>query len=165
MTDSLPAIGLGMEQADDSLMELPPRPKNEGFFANNLFVRIVLEGVVIGLLALVAFILGSQVNEATGHTMAFMTLGTAQLLHAYNTKSEHSIFNKKTFNNKVLNLAVIVGFVLQLAVIYIPGLNDKVFKFTGLSIIQLLISVGLALVSIVIVEITKLIRNANKKSK
>ena len=165
ITDSLPAIGLGMEQADDSLMELPPRPKNEGFFANNLFVRIVFEGVVIGLLALVAFILGSQVNEATGHTMAFMTLGIAQLLHAYNTKSEHSIFNKKTFNNKVLNLAVIVGFVLQLAVIYIPGLNDKVFKFTGLSIIQLLISVGLALVSVVIVEITKLIRNANKKSK
>ena len=134
ITDSLPAIGLGMEKADDSLMELPPRPKTEGFFANNLFVKIALEGMVIGLLTLVSYYIGSLTSEAVGHTMAFMTLGTCQLFHSYNTKSNHTVFSKKTFNNKVLNLAVLLGFALQLCVIYIPGLNNVVFQFESLSI-------------------------------
>lgn len=164
ITDSLPAIGLGMEKADDSLMELPPRPKTEGFFANNLFVKIALEGMVIGLLTLVSYYIGSLTSEAVGHTMAFMTLGTCQLFHSYNTKSNHTVFSKKTFNNKVLNLAVLLGFALQLCVIYIPGLNNVVFQFESLSIANLGISVGLAFVIVIVMEIAKLFKN-NKKTK
>ena len=164
ITDSLPAIGLGMEKADDSLMELPPRPKTEGFFANNLFVKIALEGMIIGLLTLVSYYIGSLTSEAVGHTMAFMTLGTCQLFHSYNTKSNHTVFSKKTFNNKVLNLAVLLGFALQLCVIYIPGLNNVVFQFESLSIANLGISVGLAFVIVIVMEIAKLFKN-NKKTK
>lgn len=164
ITDSLPAIGLGMEKADDSLMELPPRPKTEGFFANNLFVKIALEGMVIGLLTLVSYYIGSLTSEEVGHTMAFMTLGTCQLLHSYNTKSNHTVFSKKTFNNKVLNLAVLLGFVLQLCVIYIPGVNNVVFQFESLSIANLGISLGLAFVIVIVMEIAKLFKN-NKKTK
>ena len=164
ITDSLPAIGLGMEKADDSLMDLPPRPKTEGFFANNLFVKIALEGMVIGLLTLVSYYIGSLTSEAVGHTMAFMTLGTCQLFHSYNTKSHHTVFSKKTFNNKVLNLAVLLGFVLQLCVIYIPGVNNVVFQFESLSIANLGISVGLAFVIVIVMEIAKLFKN-NKKTK
>ena len=164
ITDSLPAIGLGMEKADDSLMELPPRPKTEGFFANHLFVKIALEGMIIGLLTLVSYYIGSLTSEAVGHTMAFMTLGTCQLFHSYNTKSNHTVFSKKTFNNKVLNLAVLLGFALQLCVIYIPGLNNVVFQFESLSIANLGISVGLAFVIVIVMEIAKLFKN-NKKTK
>lgn len=164
ITDSLPAIGLGMEKADDSLMELPPRPKTEGFFANNLFVKIALEGMVIGLLTLVSYYIGSLTSEEVGHTMAFMTLGTCQLFHSYNTKSNHTVFSKKTFNNKVLNLAVLLGFVLQLCVIYIPGVNNVVFQFESLSIANLGISLGLAFVIVIVMEIAKLFKN-NKKTK
>ena len=164
ITDSLPAIGLGMEKADDSLMDLPPRPKTEGFFANNLFVKIALEGMVIGLLTLVSYYIGSLTSETVGHTMAFMTLGTCQLFHSYNTKSHHTVFSKKTFNNKVLNLAVLLGFVLQLCVIYIPGVNNVVFQFESLSIANLGISVGLAFVIVIVMEIAKLFKN-NKKTK
>ena len=153
-----------MEKADDSLMDLPPRPKTEGFFANNLFVKIALEGMVIGLLTLVSYYIGSLTSEAIGHTMAFMTLGTCQLLHSYNTKSNHTVFSKKTFNNKVLNLAVLLGFVLQLCVIYIPGVNNVVFQFESLSIANLGISVGLAFVIVIVMEIAKLFKN-NKKTK
>ena len=164
ITDSLPAIGLGMEKADDSLMDLPPRPKTEGFFANNLFVKIALEGMVIGLLTLVSYYIGSLTSGEVGHTMAFMTLGTCQLFHSYNTKSNHTVFSKKTFNNKVLNLAVLVGFALQLCVIYIPGVNNVVFQFESLSIANLGISVGLAFVIVIVMEIAKLFKN-NKKTK
>jgi Ca2+-transporting ATPase len=95
--------------------------------------------------------------------MAFLTLSSTQLFHAFNVKSDHSIFSKHTFDNRFLNMAFIIGFVLQLFVIYCPGLNSAVFKFEALSVVQLLISIGLALVMVVVMEISKL--TSNKKNK
>jgi Ca2+-transporting ATPase len=95
--------------------------------------------------------------------MAFLTLSSTQLFHAFNVKSNHSIFSKHTFDNKFLNMAFIVGFVLQIFVIYCPGLNTAVFKFSPLEIVPFAISIGLALLIVVIMEISKLISRLRNK--
>ena len=156
ITDSLPAFGLGMEKATDELMKQKPRPKNEGFFANKLGLEIIVEGIIIGILTLLAYIIGEQVDHTTGQTMAFLTLSSTQLFHAFNVKSNKSVFRKETFNNSFLNFAFIIGFVLQLLVIYIPVVNTQIFSLTPLDITHLLISVGLAFSMVIIMEIAKL---------
>ena len=159
ITDSLPAFGLGMEKPSDDIMNYPPRPKNEGFFANKLALHISLEGIAIGLLTLASYVIGyftTGKNNMVGQTMAFLTLSGCQLFHAYNVKSNGTVFKKDTFNNKFLNLAFVVGFILQFSVMYIPGLHDKVFKLAALSFSQVAISVGLAFAIVIIMEIFKL---------
>lgn len=156
ITDSLPAFGLGMERPDDDIMNKKPRKINEGFFANKLGLSIAIEGMLIGLLTLISYIIGEKTDHITGQTMAFLTLSSCQLFHAFNIKSEHTIFTKQTFNNRFLNVAFIIGFVLQMAVIYIPGLNSKIFSLTALSFSQFIISVLLAFSIVVIMEIAKL---------
>ncbi len=156
ITDSLPAFGLGMEKATDELMKQKPRPKNEGFFANKLGFEIIIEGIIIGILTLIAYIIGEQVDHMTGQTMAFLTLSSTQLFHAFNVKSSHSVFRKETFNNSFLNFAFVIGFVLQLLVIYIPVLNTQIFSLAPLDITHLLISIGLAFSIVIIMEIAKL---------
>ncbi len=167
VTDSLPAFGLGMESPDDEIMLQKPRPKTEGFFANNLALHIVLEGICVGLLTLTSYIIGETVigSHEVGTTMAFVTLALTQLFHSYNVKSEHTLFHKTTFNNKMLNLAFIVGFVLQMAVVYIPGLNTEIFQTVALKWNELLIAVGLALSIVVIMEVYKLVAKLVEKSK
>ena len=165
ITDSLPAFGLGMEKASDDIMKEKPREKGEGFFANKLWLHIALEGTCIGLLTLASYLIGDLVFESVtiGQTMAFLTLSSLQLFHSYNVKSEHSVFSKSTFNNKMLNIAFIIGMSLQFIVIYTPGLNN-IFKLEALNIVPLLISLGLAFVIVIIMEIYKLIKN-NIKNK
>ena len=158
ITDSLPAFGIGMEEAEDSVMDQKPRPKNEGFFANGYIWKICVEGVIIGGVTLIAYLLGNKVfqNHAVGQTMAFLTLSSTQLFHAYNVKSHHSVFSPKSYKNKFMNFAFIVGFALQIAVIYIPGIQD-LFEFAPLNIGQFGICIGLSLVMVVIQEIIKLV--------
>lgn len=167
VTDSLPAFGLGMEAPDDEIMLQKPRPKTEGFFANNLALHIVLEGICVGLLTLTSYIIGETVigNHEVGSTMAFVTLALTQLFHSYNVKSEHTIFHKSTLNNKMLNLAFVVGFVLQMAVVYIPGVNTNVFQTVALKWNELLIAIGLALAMVVIMEVYKLVVKLVSKTK
>ena len=167
VTDSLPAFGLGMEAPDDEIMLQKPRPKTEGFFANNLALHIVLEGICIGLLTLTSYIIGETVigSHEVGTTMAFVTLAITQLFHSFNVKSEHTLFHKTTFNNKMLNLAFILGFALQMAVVYIPGLNTGVFQTVALKWNELLIAIGLAFAMVVIMEVYKLVARLVEKAK
>ena len=167
VTDSLPAFGLGMEAPDDEIMLKKPRPKTEGFFANNLALHIVLEGTCVGLLTLTSYIIGETVigSHDVGSTMAFVTLALTQLFHSYNVKSEHTIFHKTTLNNKMLNLAFVLGFVLQMAVVYIPGLNTGIFQTVALKWNELLIAVGLAFAMVIIMEIYKLVDKLVEKAK
>lgn len=163
ITDSLPAFGLGMEDPEDSVMLEKPRSKKESFFSGHVGWNIFFEGLFIGLISLAAFLIGEFVFDVDntnihGHTMAFMTLATAELFHAYNVKSDRTIFSKETFNNKTLNISFIIGIVLQLAVLYIPGLNTVVFQLTPLSIGELGVVFALAISVIVFMEIYKLIR-------
>ena len=123
ITDSLPAFGIGMEEAEDSVMDSKPRPKNEGFFANGYAWKICVEGVIIGAVTLIAYMIGEQVNHMLGQTMAFLTLSSTQLFHAYNVKSNHSVFSKCSYKNKFMNFAFVLGFTLQIFVIYCPGIH------------------------------------------
>ena len=157
ITDSLPAFGLGMERPGNEIMKEKPRPSKEGFFANNLLLHIVAEGFVIGLLTLFSYIIGNRVSHGIGQTMAFLTLSSCQLFHSFNVKTDHSVFKKGIFNNKALNISFIIGFALQLCVIYIPGLNNVVFDLVALDLAHLSISIGLAFVIVIVMEIAKLL--------
>ena len=157
VTDSLPAFGLGMEKPEDSVMLEKPRPKDENFFAQKLGLHIALEGVVVGLLTLTSYVLGfTFYGHAVGSTMAFVTLAFTQLFHSYNVKSDKSVFTKQAFNNGFLNLAFIVGAIMQLAVVYIPGVN-VIFESVALSLPQIGIAIGSAFCIVIVMEIYKLI--------
>ena len=163
ITDSLPAFGLGMEEPEDKVMYDKPRPKKESFFAGKIGINIMVEGIFIGLITLAAFLIGEFVFDVDntnihGHTMAFMTLATAELFHAYNVRTDGTIFSKETFKNKALNIAFIIGMALQFAVLYIPGLNNVVFQLAPLNIAELAIVFALAISVIVFMEIYKLIK-------
>ena len=162
ITDSLPAFGIGMEEAEDSIMESKPRLKNQGFFANGYAYMICIEGLLIGILTLTAYIIGESVSHSIGQTMAFLTLSSTQLFHAYNVKSHHSIFSPKSYKNRFMNFAFILGFVLQVFVIYCPGVRD-LFEFTPLQFKYFIISISLSLIMVVIMEIYKLIKKIKNK--
>jgi len=164
ITDSLPAFGLGLEEADDSVMDQKPRSKNESFFANKLGLSIAIEGVMVGGLTLASYLIGFYMfkSNTTAQTMAFVTLSCCQLFHAFNVKSEKSIFNKHLFKNKFLNFAFVVGFALQMVIVYTPGLNS-LFKLEALGIKEFGICLALSLMTIVIMEIVKLVRRIVKK--
>ena len=162
ITDSLPAFGIGMEEAEDSVMDSKPRSKNEGFFANGYAWKICLEGIIIGAVTLTSYIIGETVSHELGQTMAFLTLSSTQLFHAYNVKSHYSVFSKKSYKNKFMNFAFILGFALQVFVIYCPGVQD-LFEFVSLPIDYFAICIGLSLVMVVIMEIAKLIDTKKNK--
>jgi Ca2+-transporting ATPase len=93
--------------------------------------------------------------------MAFLTLSSTQLFHAYNVKSHHSVFSPKSYKNSFMNFAFIVGFALQILVIYTPGVQD-LFEFAPLSFGHFMICMGLSLVMVVIMEISKLVKRLRK---
>ena len=162
ITDSLPAFGIGMEEAEDSVMESKPRSKHEGFFANGYAFKICLEGLIIGAVTLIAYAIGEQSSHALGQTMAFLTLSSTQLFHAYNVKSHHSVFSPKNYKNKFMNFAFVLGFLLQVFVIYCPGVRD-LFEFAPLGLSQFAICIALSLIMVVIMEISKLINRLKNK--
>ena len=173
ITDSLPAFALGCEEPEPDVMDEAPRPKKESFFAHGMAATIILEGIMIGGITLTAYIIGHYFgdviqagvdNNVLAQTMAFVTLSSAQLFHSFNVKTDHTLFTKKLFNNKFLWGAFALGFILQLCIIYIPGLNT-LFKVTPLHIVPLLICVALAMSTILIIEIAKLIKLLIKKMK
>ena len=133
-------------------------------------MKIVFEGIIIGLVTLASYAIGSyafgleeEIAHSVGQTMAFLTLSSTQLFHAYNVKSKHSVFSKKSYKNSFMNFAFILGFSLQVIVIYMVGVRD-LFEFTPLTFVQFIICIGLSLVMVVIMEIHKLIeRRKNRK--
>ena len=163
ITDSLPAFGIGMEEADESIMDEKPRHKKEGFFANGYAWKIIIEGIIIGTVTLIAYAIGNNVanSHTLGQTMAFLTLSSTQLFHAYNVKSKHSVFSPKSYKNKFMNFAFLVGFALQILVIYTPGLQD-LFEFVPMDFKYFAICIGLSLVMVVIMEIFKLVNRLKK---
>ena len=166
ITDSLPAFALGTEDPEDDIMNQKPRPKEESFFAHGMGSSIILEGIMVGLLTLAAYVIGHSINPLSylGQTMAFVTLSSAQLFHSFNVKSDKTIFNKHLFQNKYLIGSFILGIALQMCIIYIAPLAS-IFKVIPLEPVQLLICLGLSASTILIVEIAKLIlRLKNKKN-
>lgn len=156
VTDSLPAIALGMEAVEKDVMDKKPKPKNEGIFAHGLGIRVVLQGCMFAALTLIGFFIGWKGNDAFiehGQTMAFMVLALCQIVQAYNMRSEHSLFKIGFFTNKNLNLAALASTALVALVLFTPV--GKAFGLVTLTLNEYLISVGLILVPLVVMEISK----------
>ncbi len=154
VTDSLPAIALGMEDVDKDIMTRKPKPKNEGLFANGFGVRIILQGFMFGILSLVAFKIGeTNLGLQGGQTMAFFVLAMSQVLQSFNMRSDRSIFKIGVFTNKTLNKAVLASIALVLIVLFTP--IRTIFGLTTLPVTYYLISVGLFFIPTVIMEVSK----------
>ena len=155
VTDSLPAIALGMEPVEKDIMDQPPRPRDEGLFAHGFGVRIVLQGVMFGLLSLAAYWIGENAtgSVAGGQTLAFMVLALSQVVQAFNMRSAHSLFRIGPFTNRRLNQAALVSILMVALVLFTPLATPfGLIRLTG----QLyLIGVGLILVPLVVMEIAK----------
>ncbi|MFC4598834.1 calcium-translocating P-type ATPase, SERCA-type [Cohnella hongkongensis] len=139
VTDGLPAMALGVDQAESDLMQQKPRPAKENIFARRLGWKIVSRGVLIGLCTLGAFVLALRAGEGQpdqlvhAQTVAFATLVMAQLIHVFDCRSSRSIFHRKLLENKFLVLAVLSSLALMLAVLYIEPLQP-VFKTVPLDL-------------------------------
>lgn len=158
VTDSMPAIALGMEPVEKDVMEKRPRPKNESLFAHGLGVRIALQGIMLAILSLIAFVIGRDTMGSieAGRTMAFMVLALAQLVQAFNVKSDRSLFKAKPFGNKYLNGACLVSAALVAVVMLTP--LRVAFELEHLTGELYLIGIGLALVPLVVMEIAKALK-------
>lgn len=158
VTDSLPAIALGIDPPDTSLMDGRVKKSKTGIFTKDRWARISIEGMMIGSLALLSYAIGTVVfgKEIIGSTMAFATLSISQLVHAFNLKTEKSIFSINLFNNPYLIGSLIIGIFLQVAVIMVPTFSN-IFKVVPLNSIQWLVVLVLCIMPVVIVEIEKLL--------
>lgn len=155
VTDSLPAIALGLEPPEKDIMNRPPRDAKKSIFADGLMGKIVSEGFMIGMFTILAFFIGNKYyGIEVARTMAFISLGMLELIHSFNVKSEESIFKVGILENKYLIGAFLLGTVLQLAIVFIPTLAE-LFKLTELNSIQWLITLGISVAPIVIIEIQK----------
>ncbi len=166
VTDSLPAVALGMEAVDPDVMKQKPKPKNEGLFANGLGLRVVLQGAMFAILTLIAYCIGGDItyvkgegflfaNQAGGQTLAFMVLALSQIVQAFNTRSDRSLFKVGPFKNKNLNIAAATSLALVAGVLFTP--LRIVFSLVYLQPMQYLIGLGLVFVPLAVMELCKLV--------
>ncbi|MBQ8287219.1 MAG: calcium-translocating P-type ATPase, PMCA-type [Clostridia bacterium] len=165
VTDSLPAIALGMEAVEKDVMDRKPKPKNEGIFAGGLGIRVVLQGMMFAGLNLIGFVLGETYggSPATGQTMAFMILALSQVVQAFNMRSEHSLFKIGPFTNRTLNIAALISTLLVALVLFTPV--GVAFGLVTLSWKLYLAALGLIFVPLVVMEIGKLIGYLKNRKK
>ena len=155
VTDSLPAIAIGLEPPDKDIMNRKPQDSKKGIFADGLWNKIIVEGIMLGMLTLVAFSIGNKYfGVEVGRTMAFVAMGLLELVHSFNIKSEQSIFKVGIFENKFLIGSFILGLFVQTIVVVIPTFAE-VFKLVPLNQAQWLITLCIAILPIPIVEIQK----------
>ena len=169
VTDSLPALALGVEPVEDGVMDEPPRQAQESLFDKEFSVKLGWQGIMVGLLTLTAYfvgfcVLGTPGQEgASANTMAFATLTMSQLFHAFNVRSEErSLFSQGIFSNPAMNRAFATGFVLQLAVLLIPPLQG-VFSVIPMTGVQWITVLALAMTPIPICEAEKWFRRRRKQ--
>ena len=155
VTDSLPAIALGMEDVEADVMNKPPKPKNEGIFAGGMGLRVVLQGLLFAVITLVGFKLGESITGTLegGQTMAFTVLALSQVLQAFNMRSDRSLFKIGPFTNRTLNLAAAVSLALVLLVLFTPV--RIAFGLVILPVKLYLAALGLILIPTVLMEISK----------
>ena len=155
VTDSLPAIALGLEKEEENIMSRLPRNPKKNLFADGLWWKIIIEGAMLGMFTLLAFSIGNRLYSVeVGRTMAFLALGILELVHSFNIKSEESIFKIGVFENKYLVGALVLGVILQVIVVVVSPLA-QVFSLVPLTGIQWLYTVLIAVAPIPIVEIQK----------
>ncbi len=157
LTDSLPAIAIGMEPSRDNLLNNKPRDPNQSILDRALIKSIGLQGVLIAIVTMCAYYIGLETNPATAATMAFATLSLARLFHGFNCRGEASIFALGFKNNPSSIYAFIAGTLLLFAVLLIPIFHG-LFLVEPLTSINLSYIVGLAFIPTFLIQITRLIR-------
>ena len=158
LTDSLPAIAIGMEPARRGLLNQKPRDPKEPILNQPLLARIGIQGLLIAIVTMIAFYLGYQNGDAAlATTMAFSTLTLARLFHGFNCRGAESIFRLKFSTNKASILAFFAGVVLLMLVLFVPGLNTLFMVSPAFGVSNLGEIVGLALIPTIIIQITKVI--------
>ena len=155
VTDSFPAIALGMEPAEKDIMNRKPNDSKKSIFADGLWKKIFVEGFMIGILTLFAFSLGNKLyGLQVGRTMAFISLSMLELVHSFNVRSEESLFKAGLFKNKYLIGAFLIGTILQVGVVVIPKIAD-IFDVVLLNNKQWIYTAIISILPLVIVEIQK----------
>ena len=157
VTDSLPAISLGMEAVETDVMDHKPKPKSEGIFAHGLGIQVVLQGCMFALLTLAAFVLGQRYGGSleAGQTMAFMVLALTQIVQSFNMRSQRSLFAIGPFSNKKLNGAALLSLALVCLVLFTPV--RVAFGLVLLPGWLYLVGLGLILVPLPVMELAKAI--------
>lgn len=157
VTDSLPAISLGMEAVEADVMDHKPKPKSEGIFAHGLGIQVVLQGCMFALLTLAAFVLGQRFGGSleAGQTMAFMVLALTQIVQSFNMRSQRSLFAIGPFSNKKLNGAALLSLALVCLVLFTPV--RIAFGLVLLPAWLYLVGLGLILVPLPVMELAKAI--------
>lgn len=159
VTDSLPAIAIGLEPPEKDIMQRPPVDSRKGIFADGLWNKIIVEGIMLGMLTLIAFSIGNKYYGLdVGRTMAFVSLGVLELVHSFNIKSEESIFKIGIMENKYLIGSFVLGTVVQTIVVIIPALAE-IFKLVPLNQTQWIITIIISLLPIPIMELQKKINH------
>ena len=164
VTDSFPALALGVDPIQRDVMNAPPHRRDEGIFAGGMGFSVAVEGCLVGALALLAYTLGrvffdaDPANPVTGRTMAFCVLSLSQLVHSFNMRSEHSVFRLGIFSNRKLVAACGLCAFLMVSVVLFPPLA-ALFKTTALTGFQWLLVAVLSLCPLLVVEGEKLLRD------
>ena len=170
VTDCFPALALGMENAEDDVMKMKPRPSDESIFAGRTGIEIIYQGILVTILTFISFAVGYKMefgtigfgNSVIGTTMAFLTMSMAEIFHSLNMRSQrHSIFSLKTQNIYLFG-SMILSFILTAAVIFVPFLRKAVGLYQ-LTIGEYAVAMFIALSIIPIVELVKLIERTVKK--
>lgn len=168
LTDSLPAISLGLEPHTNEVMKQKPRPITQSIMDKEFLINVGVEGLIIAVMTFLAFMTGYKFlpegNEILGATFAFGTLCLSRLLHGYSSKRKGVCFTKSMFNNKYMQYSFLVGFVLITLIMVVPFL-DTIFQVQTLTFTQLLIVYGYSLGSFLIIQLSKLIRSLVGKKK
>ncbi len=161
ITDSLPALGLGMEQAEGDVMALPPRDSKEGIFAGGLGIDVLWQGACISALTLISFFIGNAINgNEFGTTMAFVTMSMAEIVHSFNLRSRDKSVFKLHSHNMVLWGTMAASFVLTALVIFVPWLRE-LFSFADIKLWEYILALVIGALILPISEAVKYFKAKN----
>ena len=159
LTDSLPAIALGVEPHNSDIMKDKPRAKEQSILTKKILANIGIEGLVISIATIAAYTIGLQTSAAAASTMAFATLCLSRLVHGFNCKRDKAVwFTKTMFNNRSLIGAFLIGLLFLNLVLFVPALQG-IFAVNPLSLVQALSIYALAIGTFVVIQIIKMLRS------
>ncbi len=162
LTDSLPALAIGMENPEKDLLNEKPRDPNQGIMTKDFLHRIFFQGALIAIVTMTAFHLGMQVSHMTGMTMAFSTLTIARLFHGFNCRSRHSIFRLRLTSNKYTIGAFFLGLLLLNLVLFVPFLRP-LFMIADLTACQYGMIYALAFLPTIVIQTVKVVQEHRKQ--
>ncbi|MBN1468409.1 MAG: cation-translocating P-type ATPase [Fusobacteriaceae bacterium] len=162
LTDSLPAIAIGLEKSNTNVLTDKPRDSSKSILNKDFAIKIVIEGIIIALVTMIAFHIGLKENTALASTMAFSVLCLSRLYHGFSCRSKQSLFKLGITSNKFTIIAFAIGFILLISVLKLEVLH-KMFEISDLNLNNLLITLFLPLIPLVIIQLYKLFRETYRK--